>query len=193
MTNEQKFQVAAMNASGMSIDEIVLDTKLDRKEVEDFVAERNAKKQGRGYAISAQTKQAIVEWYQSGHSVGQTAKKFGIDPKTVKGAIKAITGVEVPTAKRTKETVKEKEPTAAATATDSKEKIVQVQNTTSKPESQALRGVEVIGLMQTMLIGIEENFGDNVEVMSLRADSDTASIVFRYGGTAYSVQFGLAF
>lgn len=201
MTNEQRNQVAAMNASGMGIDEIVLDTKLDRKEVEDFVAERNAKKQGRGYAISAQTKQAIVEWYQSGHSVGQTAKKFGIDPKTVKGAIKAITGVEVPTAKRTKETVKgtakeptkEKEPTAAATATDSKEKIVQVQNTTSKPESQALRGVEVIGLMQTMLIGIEENFGDNVEVMSLRADSDTASIVFRYGGKAYSVQFGLAF
>ena len=28
MTNEQKNQVAAMNASGMSIDEIVLDTKL---------------------------------------------------------------------------------------------------------------------------------------------------------------------
>lgn len=201
MTNEQKNQVAAMNASGMSIDEIMLDTKLDRKEVEDFVAERNAKKQGRGYAISAQTKQAIVEWYQSGHSVGQTAKKFGIDPKTVKGAIKAITGVEVPTAKRTKETVKEtakeptkeKEPTPAPTETSSNEKIVQVQNTTSKPESPPLRGVEVIGLMQTMLIGIEENFGDNVEVMSLKADSDTASIVFRYGGKAYSVQFGLAF
>ena len=178
MTNEQKNQIAAMNASGMSIDEIVLDTKLDRKEVEDFVAERNAKKKGRGHPISAQTKQAIIEWYQSGHSVSQTAKKFGVDPKTVKSAIAAT---------------KEKEPTAAATATDSKEKIVQVQNTTSKPESQALRGVEVIGLMQTMLIGIEENFGDNVEVMSLRADSDTASIVFRYGGTAYSVQFGLAF
>ncbi|EXM40547.1 hypothetical protein RASY3_01490 [Ruminococcus albus SY3] len=180
MTNEQRNQVAAMNASGMSIDEIVLDTKLDRKEVEDFVAERNAKKKGRGHSISAQTKQAIIEWYQSGHPVSQTAKKFGVDPKTVKAAVGLLPA-------------KEKEPTAAATATDSKEKIVQVQNTTSKPESQALRGVEVIGLMQTMLIGIEENFGDNVEVMSLRADSDTASIVFRYGGTAYSVQFGLAF
>lgn len=53
MTNEQRNQVAAMNASGMSIDEIVLDTKLGRKEVKDFVAERNAKKQGRGYAISS--------------------------------------------------------------------------------------------------------------------------------------------
>lgn len=66
-------------------------------------------------------------------------------------------------------------------------------NTTENTDCQALRGVEVIGLMQTMLIGIEENFGDNVEVMSLKADSDTASIVFRYGGTPYSVQFGLAF
>ena len=89
-------------------------------------------------------------------------------------------------------TVKET-PAAAATATDSKVKTLQVKDTTVSAESQALRGVEVIGLMQTMLIGIEENFGDNVEVMSLRADSDTASIVFRYDGKAYSVQFGLAF
>ena len=179
MTNEQKNQVAAMNASGMSVDQIVLDTGLDKQTVADFVAERNAKKKGRGHPISEQTKQAIIEWYQSGHPVSQTAKKFGVDPKTVKNALGLLP--------------KEKEPTAAATATDSKENIVQVQNTTGSAESQALRGVEVIGLMQTMLIGIEENFGDNVEVMSLKADSDTASIMFRYGGTAYSVQFGLAF
>lgn len=178
MTNEQKNQVAAMNVSGMSIDEIVLDTKLDRKEVEDFVAERNAKKKGRGHPISAQTKQAIIEWYQSGHPVSQTAKKFGVDPKTVKSAIAAI---------------KEKEPAAAATATDSDIKTLQVKDSTVSAESQALRGVEVIGLMQTMLIGIEENFGDNVEVMSLKADSDTAYIAFKYGDTVYSVQFGLAF
>lgn len=174
MTNEQKNQIAAMNASGMSIDEIVLDTKLDRQEVEDLVKERNDKRK----TISEATKRAVVEWYQSGNTEKQCAKKFGISPASAHRIIAAA---------------KEKEPTAAATATDSKEKIVQVQNTTSKPESQALRGVEVIGLMQTMLIGIEENFGDNVEVMSLRADSDTAGITFRYGGTAYDLSFGLAF
>lgn len=174
MTNEQKNQVAAMNASGMSIDEIVLDTGLGKQEVADFVAERNVKRK----TISEQTKQAVVEWYQSGHTEKMCAKKFGISPASAHRIIAAA---------------KEKEPTPAPTETDSKEKIVQVQNTTSKSESQALKGVEVIGLMQTMLIGIEENFGDNVEVMSLKADSDTASIVFRYGGTAYSVQFGLAF
>lgn len=176
MTNEQKNQVAAMNASGMSIDEIVLDTGLEKQEVADFVTERNGK---RGRPISEQTRQAIVEWYQSGHPVSQTAKKFGVDPKTVKKAVGLLP--------------KEKEPATAATAADSKENIVQVQNTTSKSESQALRGVEVIGLMQTMLIGIEENFGDNVEVMSLRADSEQAHLMFRYGGTDYVLNFGLAF
>ena len=174
MTNEQKFQVAAMNASGMSIDEIVLDTKLDRQEVEDLVKERNDKRK----TISEATKRAVVEWYQSGHTEKQCAKKFGISPASAHRIIAAA---------------KEKEPTPAPTETSSNENIVQVQDTTSKPESQALRGVEVIGLMQTMLIGIEENFGDNVEVMSLRADSDKADIMFRYGGTAYSVQFRLAF
>ena len=134
MTNEQRNQVAAMNASGMSIDEIVLDTKLDRKEVEDFVAERNAKRGKRGHPISAQTKQAIVEWYQSGHNVSQTAKKFGVAPKTVKSAIGQI---------------KEKEPTPAATEVSSEasskndtNSSVQVQNNTSTAECQALEAAK---------------------------------------------------
>ena len=182
MTNEQKNQVAAMNASGMSVDEIVLDTGLAKQEVADFVTERNGK---RGCPISEQTRQAIVEWYQSGHPVSQTAKKFGVDPKTVKKAVGLLPA-------------KEKEPTAAATATDSvsskdDNSLAHTNNSTKAPESQALRGVEVIGLMQTMLIGIEENFGDNVEVMSLRADSEQAHIIFRYGGKDYALSFGLAF
>jgi len=182
MTNEQKKQVAAMNASGMSVDEIVLDTGLEKQEVADFVTERNGK---RGHPISEQTRQAIVEWYQSGHPVSQTAKKFGVDPKTVKKAVGLLPA-------------KEKEPAAAATATDSvsskdENSLAHTNDNTRAPKSQALRGVEVIGLMQTMLIGIEENFGDSVDIISLRADSDTASIMFRYGGTAYDLSLGLAF
>lgn len=173
MTNEQKNQVAAMNASGMSIDEIVLDTGLEKQEVADFVTERNGK---RGRTISEQTRQAIVEWYQSGHPVSQTAKKFGVDPKTVKKAVGLLP--------------KEKEPAAAATATDSKEKISQVECITELTKSQALRGVDVLGVLEYALDGA---YSSDAEIMSLRADSDTASIVFRYGGTAYSVQFGLAF
>lgn len=198
MTNEQKKQVAAMNASGMSIDEILLDTKLPRAEVEAFVAEREKKKSdlstftvveikkksGRGQSISEQTKQAVKEWWQSGHSEGQTAKKFGISQSSVHRIVIAE---------------KEKEPAPASTETSSEVSdkadinSLQEHNITEKPKSQALRGVEVIGLMQTMIISIEETFGDNAELMSMKADSDTASIMFRYGGTAYSVQFGLAF
>ena len=173
MTNEQKNQVAAMNASGMSIDEIVLDTGLEKQEVADFVTERNGK---RGRPISEQTRQAIVEWYQSGHPVSQTAKKFGVDPKTVKKAVGLLP--------------KEKEPAAAEAVTSSKENIVQVQDTTKTAESQALKGVNVLGILECAL---SDAYGTDAEIMSLRADSDTASIVFRYGGTDYSVQFGLAF
>ena len=173
MTNEQKNQVAAMNASGMSIDEIVLDTGLEKQEVADFVTERNGK---RGRPISEQTRQAIVEWYQSGHPVSQTAKKFGVDPKTVKKAVGLLP--------------KEKEPATAATAADSREITVQVKDSTNSAESQALRGVNVLGVLECAL---DNAYGSDAEIMSLKADSDTASIVFRYGDTAYSVQFGLAF
>ena len=171
MTNEQRFQVAAMNASGMSIDEIVLDTKLDRQEVEDLVKERNDKRK----TISEATKRAVIEWYQSGHTEKACAKKFGISPASAHRIIAAA---------------KEKEPTPAPTETSSNENIVQVQNTTSKPESQALRGVNVLGVLECAL---SDAYGTDAEIMSLKADSDTASIMFRYGGTAYSVQFGLAF
>ena len=134
-------------------------------------------------AIPEETRHGVATDYLAGMSPKEIKDKYNIGESTVYNIISSMKMSELT----------EKEPTAAATATDSKANIVQVQNTTSKSESQALRGVEVIGLMQTMLIGIEESFGDNVEVMSLRADSDTASIMFRYGGTAYSVQFGLAF
>ena len=173
MTNEQRNQVAAMNASGMTVDEIVIDTGIGKHEVEEFVKERNNKRR-----ISAETKRAVIEWYQSGHTELMCAKKFGISPASAHRIITAV---------------KEKEPTAAATATDSDVNTLQVQDTTSKPESQALRGVEVIGLMQTMLLGIEESFGYNVDIMSLRADSEQAHLMFRYGGTDYVLSFGLAF
>lgn len=197
MTNEQKNQVAAMNASGMSVDEIVIDTKLPRAEVEAFIAERKKKSDlstftvveikknsGRGQSISEQTKQAVKEWWQSGHSEGQTAKKFGISQSSVHRIVTAE---------------KEKEPAPAPTETSSEVSdkadinSLQEHNITEKPKSQALRGVEMIGIMQSMLIAAEESLGGSIEIMSLKADSDIANLMFRYGGTAYSVQFGLAF
>lgn len=123
MTNEQKTQVAAMNASGLSIDEIVLDTGIGKHEVEEFVKERNSKRR----TISAETKQAVIEWYQSGHTETMCAKKFGISPASVHRIIVAA---------------KEKEPATAATAADSEEKISQVECTTKSVESQALKAAK---------------------------------------------------
>ena len=143
---------------------------------------------GKVIRIPDETRQAVATDYLAGMQTTKIADKHNISVASVYNIIDEVKMNDL----------KEKEPTAAATATDSvsskdDNSLAHTNNSTKAPESQALRGVEVIGLMQTMLIGIEENFGDNAEVMSLRADSDTASIVFRYGGTAYSVQFGLAF
>ena len=131
-------------------------------------------------AIPEETRQGVAADYLAGMSPKEIKDKYNIGESTVYNIISSMKMSELT----------EKEPTAAATATDSKENIVQVQNTTGSVESQALRGVNVLGLMQTML---EEAYGTDAEIMSLKSDSDTASIMFRYGGTAYSVQFGLAF
>lgn len=182
MTNEQKNQVAAMNASGMSVDEIVIDTGLDKKEIAAFVVERNEKKGKRGHPISAQTKQAIIEWYQSGHKVAETAKKFGVDPKTVKAAVGLLP--------------KEKEPAPAPTETssvlsDDDTEISSIDNNnTGKRESQALRGVEMIGVLQSMLISAESEYGIVGELMSIKADSDSAELVFRHDNRLYKLEFG---
>ena len=135
------------------------------------------------------TKQSILKDYLSGMMQKDIAAKY----KVSKSAVSKLL-----TTTKMSELTDEKEPAPAPTETSSEvsdkaDNNLQEHNITENPKSQALRGVEVIGLMQTMIISIEETFGVNAELMSLTAVSDTASIVFRYGGTAYSVQFGLAF
>lgn len=163
MTNEQKNQVAVMNASGMSVDEITIDTGLDKQTVADFVAERNRRN-------------AIRELNEQGKTTVEIAEMLKMSPKAV-GRIKG--GLK-----------RKKEPAAAATATDSDVKTLQIQDSIKTAESQALKGVNVLGVLQAAL---ETAYGKDAEIMALKADSDTASIMFRYAGTAYSVQFGLAF
>jgi hypothetical protein len=136
------------------------------------------------------TKQNILKDYLSGMMQKDIAAKY----KVSKSAVSKLL-----TTTKMSELTKEKEPAPAPTETSSEVSdkadinSLQEHNITENPKSQALRGVDVIGLMQTMIISIEETFGDNAELMSMKADSDTASIMFRYGGTAYSMQFGLAF
>lgn len=143
---------------------------------------------GKVIRIPDETRQAVATDYLAGMQTTKIADKHNISVASVYNIIDEVKMNDL----------KEKEPAAAATAADSvsskdDNSLAHTNNSTKAPESQALRGVEVIGLMQTMLIGIEENFGDNAEVMSLRADSEQAHIMFRYGGKDYALSFGLAF
>ena len=134
-------------------------------------------------AIPEETRQGVAADYLAGMSPKEIKDKYNIGESTVYNIISSMKMSELT----------EKEPTAAATATDSKENIVQVQNTAGSVESQALRGVEMIGVMQSMLLAAEGDFGAEVDIMALKADSDTAELMFRYGGKAYQLSFGIAF
>lgn len=187
LSQTDKTRIRQMREDGTPVSYIAAAMELTVEEVEAVLARKEPPEQPKTRIekkrdtrpLSDEVKAEVISMAESGSTIAEIAAKTGVSKASIS---------------RIKSAMKEKEPATAATAADSEEKnIVQVQDTTKSAESQALRGVEVIGLMQTMLLGIEENFGDSAEIMSLRADSDTASIVFRYGDTAYSVQFGLAF
>lgn len=175
LTHEQKCQIAAMNANGDTVDDIIKNTGVDKANVESYVEERN-RKNGKGKPLTLETIAQVEDLTRKGWTVTDIKAKVGISPASIS---RIRSGMKT-----------EKEPAPAPTETSSNENIVQVQNTTGSVESQALRGVNVLGVLECAL---DNAYGTDAEIMSLRADSDTASIVFRYGGTAYSVQFGLAF
>lgn len=131
-------------------------------------------------SIPEETRQGVAADYLAGMFPKEIKDKYNIGLASVYNIINSMKISELT----------EKEPAAAATATDSDAKTLQIQNTTKAPESQALKGVNVLGVLKCAL---SDAYDTDVEIMSLKADSDTASIVFRYAGTAYSLQFGLAF
>lgn len=131
-------------------------------------------------SIPEETRQGVAADYLAGMFPKEIKDKYNIGLASVYNIINSMKISELT----------EKEPAAAATATDSDVKTLQIQNTTKAPESQALKGVNVLGVLECAL---SDAYDTDVEIMSLKADSDTASIVFRYAGTAYSLQFGLAF
>ena len=133
-----------------------------------------------GKSLPEETRQSVAADYLAGMFPKEIKDKYNIALASVYNIINSVKISELT----------KKKPAAAATATDSELNPVQVQNTTKAPESQALKGVNVLGVLECAL---SDAYDTDAEIMSLKADSDTASIVFRYGGKAYSIQFGLAF
>ena len=84
-----------------------------------------------------------------------------------------------------------KEPAPAATDTSSEIKHLSTTNDIiDEPKSQALNGVDFIGLFEGML---HEGYGDKAKIVKVSADKDKASVVFECEGRAYGLNFGLAF
>ena len=183
LSQTDKTRIRQMRGDGTPVSYIAAAMELTVEEVEAVLARKEPpeqpktriEKKYRTEPISDEVKAEVISMAESGSTIAEIAAKTGVSKASIS---------------RIKSAMKEKEPATAATAADSEEKISQVECTTKTAESQALRGVNVLGVLECAL---DNAYGYDAEIMSLRADSDTASIVFRYGGTAYSVQFGLAF
>lgn len=183
LSQTDKTRIRQMREDGTPVSYIAAAMELTVEEVEAVLARKEPpeepktriEKKRDTRPLSDEVKAEVISMAESGSTIAE---------------IKAKTGVSQASISRIKSAMKEKEPATAATVADSEEKISQVECTTNSAESQALRGVNVLGVLECAL---DNAYGNDAEIMSLRADSDTASIVFRYGGTAYSVQFGLAF
>lgn len=130
--------------------------------------------------IPEETRHGVAADYLAGMFPKEIKDKYNIGLASVYNIINSMKISELT----------EKEPAPAVTETDSDVKTLQIQDTTKAPESQALKGVNVLCVLQAAL---ETAYGEDADIMALKADSDTAELVFRYGGKAYSLQFGLAF
>lgn len=130
--------------------------------------------------IPEETRQGVAADYLAGMFPKEIKDKYNIGLSSVYNIINSMKISELT----------EKEPAPAVTETDSDVKTLQIQDSTKTTESQALKGVNVLGVLQAAL---ETAYGNEADIMALKADSDTAELVFRYGGKAYSLQFGLAF
>ena len=93
-------------------------------------------------ALSDETKQAIALDYLAGMSQSEIAEKYGINASTVCKLVSKMKMSEI----------KEKEPAAAATATDSDVNTLQVQDTTSTAECQALEAArkKLLAIYETL-------------------------------------------
>lgn len=176
-------QVAAMAQDGMSIDEITKATKLQEYEVRSLVTERNRQKR----KLSKKTIQAIINWYKASGSMPKTANHFGVSTSAVhriiaqaKAEPKAepeIVDVEVTEVKEQPKTI------------EAEEQPTKTNDTTKIVECQALSGIDMVGVIQSMLIAVEENFGSIAEIFGIMANMHDAQVKFTCKGESYMISF----
>ena len=210
LTREKKCQIAALGAKGKTVEEIAQTAGVDVGTVREFLSGRESsadmpKSDKKAYAIrlfhEGKTRKEIIELTglsrsmvyallpatkgeRKGQGAGRPKKKPGkINEDFDKAVDEMIAEAET-----------KKEPAPAATDTDSviNDNINSLypNDSIDEPKSQALNGVDFIGLFEGML---HEGYGDKAKIVKVSADKEKASVVFECEGRAYGLNFGLAF
>lgn len=188
LSQEKKTQIAACHGKGMTLSEISARSGLVEDVVADFLESigktPNRSERRKITRLTQEQKKRIGELFSQDKGCAEISKSTGINIKTIEYYKKKLR--------------KEKEPATAATVTDSQKTDVVTDNSTVsiskdntiEPKSQALDGVDFIGLFEGML---HEGYGDKAKIVKVIADKEKASVVFECEGRAYGLNFGLAF
>ena len=209
MGEEQvKLYIKDLQSKGKATAEIAELTGLSSKKVHEYIfgkeqADELPKKQSPRKKLSEETVSRIIELKQQGKSDAAVASELGVGNSSVYRAWTAHKKKHKPAQinKEFEEAVNEmieqaksNEPAPAATDTSSiknENKTLSTNNDIiDEPKSQALNGVDFIGLFEGML---HEGYGDKAKIVKVIADKEKASVVFECEGRAYGLNFGLAF
>ena len=215
LTREKKCQIAALAAKGWKAEGIAEIAKVDIEAVKALLASRGTEKSAeppkedisamnrtelKAYAVrlynQGKKHKEIMEITGLSRSVLYTLIPVGKDSKDKKPCkFKKSAQINEDFDKAVSEMIADikKEPAPAATDTSSEETehISTINNDTIETtESQALNGVDFIGLFEGML---HEGYGNKAKIVRVNADKEKASVVFECEGRAYGLNFGLAF
>lgn len=176
-----------------TVDEVKELTGLAKSSIYSYLKAKNKK------ALPPNMAEKIVELRSQGKTHKEIADKLGIGTATVNRYLHKDKPAQINedfdkvVNEMIAETETKKEPAPAATDTDSTSENINSlypNDTIDEPKSQALNGVDFIGLFEGML---HEGYGDNAKIVKVAADTEKASIVFECEGKAYALNFGLAF
>lgn len=141
LTQKQKNRITAMSADGATVDDIAAAMSLETADVEAVLGHREKSVLDGFEAVEIKQRKETWSTTPLSEEKREEVRKILRDGQTLKGTA-MLTGVSVSSVARIKRKMKEKEPATAATAADSEENIVQVQDNTNSAESQALKAAK---------------------------------------------------
>ncbi len=191
MTNQKKMQIAAMNAKGMSIEEISKAANVNAADVEAFLMTRGGAVPGSEKAQEPKKRtynrmtptllEKAVKLRAEGLTCAMIADQLGINQKTVEYHMRKAKTEQI-----------EKEPASVGADTDSEARnspnISISDNTTETSRCQGLSGISGLSCLETALdewLGL----GQEAEIVSIEGDREKAYLRFLHDGQIYEMGF----